>query len=174
MALAFADKKVIVAELAEIASRSTTAVTAEYRGLTVSEMTSLRKNARDTGVHLQVVRNTLARRAVEGTEFECLRDALSGPLMIAFSEDPSAPARLMRDFAKDHQQLAVRNVSIGGELMDHTGLAAVATLPTRDEAIAKLMGTMKAPITKLVQTLVAPHTKLVRTVVAIRDQKEAG
>ena len=174
MTLRLADKQVIVAEVAEVAATSTTAVMAEYRGLTVTEMTSLRQEARNAGVFLKVVRNTLAKRALENTQFDCMRDALVGPLMLAFSEDPSAPARLIRDFAKGHEKLVVKYISIGGELLDASQLAAIATLPNRDEAIAKLMGTMKAPITKFVQTLAAPHTKLVRTLAAVRNQKEAG
>ncbi len=174
MTLRLADKQVIVAEVAEVAEKSVTAVMAEYRGLTVAEMTSLRQEARNAGVFLKVVRNTLAKRALENTQFDCMRDALVGPLMLAFPEDPSAPARLIRDFAKSHDKLAVKHISIGGELLDASQLAAIAKLPNRDEAIAKLMGTMKAPITKFVQTLAAPHTKLVRTLAAVRDQKETG
>ncbi|GJM06295.1 MAG: 50S ribosomal protein L10 [marine bacterium B5-7] len=174
MTLRLADKQVIVAEVAEVAEKSVTAVMAEYRGLTVAEMTSLRQEARNAGVFLKVVRNTLAKRALENTQFDCMRDALVGPLMLAFSEDPSAPARLIRDFAKSHDKLVVKHISIGGELLDASQLAAIAKLPNRDEAIAKLMGTMKAPITKFVQTLAAPHTKLVRTLAAVRDQKETG
>ncbi len=175
MALKLADKKAIVAEVASVASQAVSVVVAYYRGLSVTDMTDLRAKARNSGVYLRVVRNTLARRAIEGTDFECIKDELLGPVVLAFSqEEPSAAARLVRDFAKEHQQLEVRALSIGGSLLQAAQLDAVATLPTYDEAISKLMSAMQAPMTKLAQTLSAVPSKLVRTVVAVNDQKQAA
>lgn len=173
MALKLEDKKAIVAEVNEAAGSALAAVLADYRGLNVSEMTELRVKARESNVYLRVIRNTLARRAMAGTEFECLTEAFTGPSLLALSvEDPGAAARLMKDFAKSHDKLQVRALAIGGELLDASRIEAVASLPTRDEALAMLMGTMLAPITKLAQTLNAVPTKLVRTLDAVRIQKE--
>ncbi len=173
MALKLDDKKAIVAEVNEAAGSALAAVLADYRGLNVSEMTELRVKARDSNVYLRVIRNTLARRAMAGTEFECLTEAFTGPSLLALSvEDPGAAARLMKDFAKSHDKLQVRALAIGGELLDPSRIDAVASLPTRDEALAMLMGTMLAPITKLAQTLNAVPSKLVRTLDAVRVQKE--
>lgn len=173
MALKLEDKKAIVAEVSEAAGSALSAVLADYRGLNVAEMTELRVKARESNVYLRVIRNTLARRAVAGTEFECLTEAFTGPSLLALSvEDPGAAARLMKDFAKGHDNLQVRALAIGGELLDPSRLEALASLPTRDEALAILMGTMLAPITKLAQTLNEVPGKLVRTVDAVRIQKE--
>ncbi len=173
MALKLDDKKAIVAEVNEAAGSALSAVLADYRGLTVAEMTELRVKARESNVYLRVIRNTLAKRAVVGTEFECLDEALVGPSLLALSlEDPGAAARLMKDFGKGHENLKVRALALGGELMDAGRLDAVASLPTRDEALAMLMGTMLAPITKLAQTMNEIPGKLVRTVDAVRVQKE--
>lgn len=173
--LTLADKKTVVAEVAEIAEQAQSAVAAEYRGLTVGEMTRLRVQAREADVYLRVVRNTLARRALEGTDFACMRDGLIGPLVLAFSRsEPSAAARVMRSFAKDNEKLAIQLVAFGGELLDPSAVERLASLPTRDEALAKLMALMKAPIEKLVRTIAEPHTRLVRTVAAVRDQKQAA
>jgi len=170
-----ADKKAVVAEVAEVAEQAQSAVAAEYRGLSVGEMTELRVQARAADVYLRVVRNTLARRAVNGTDFACMSDGLIGPLVLAFSRsEPSAAARVMRAFAKDNDKLAIRLVAFGGELLDPSAIARLASLPTRDEALAKLMALMKAPVEKLVRTIAEPHTRLVRTVAAVRDQKQAA
>lgn len=175
MALNLNDKKAIVAEVAEVAKVATSVVAADYCGLTVAQLTELRKNARNTGVYLRVVRNTLARRAFEGTQFACLDPALVGPLVLAFSkEDPGAAARLIKDFAKKFEKLVVRALSVDGALLPATDLNRLASLPTRDEAISQLMSVMNAPITKFVRTLVAPHSKLVRTVAAVSSQKQQG
>jgi large subunit ribosomal protein L10 len=166
-------KKTIVAEVAEVAKQSISVVAAEYSGLTVAQLTALRKSAREAGVYMRVVRNTLACRAFQGTHFECMKPALVGPLMLAFSKDePSAAARLIRDFAKISEKLRVKALSIDGKLLPATDLAALASLPTRNEAISMLMSVMLAPVTKLVRTLVEPHSKLVRTIDAVRVQKE--
>lgn len=175
MVLRIEDKKAIVAEVAEVAGRSLSAVAAEYRGLTVSELTELRSNARKVGVYMRVVRNTLARRALEGTEFSCMQEILVGPLVLAFSqEDPGAAARLIRDFSKDHDKLVVKALSVGGKLLSPKDISVLANLPTRDQALATLMSVMMAPITQFVRTLAEPHAKLVRTVGAVRDKKQAG
>lgn len=175
MALKLADKEVIIAEVSGVAASAVSVVVAHYRGLSVAQMTALRKKARDAGVYLRVVRNTLARRAVAGTEFECIQDSLTGPVVLAFSKtEPSAAARLVRDFAKDNDKLEVRVLSIGGKLVAANQIDTVASLPTYDEAIAQLLSVMQAPIAKLARTLAEPHTKLVRTIAAVRDQKQAA
>lgn len=174
MVLKLEDKKAIVSEVAVVASQALSLVAAEYSGLTVSQMTALRKSARDSGVYVRVVRNTLARKAVEGTSFACVQPELVGPLVLAFSqEDPGAAARLIRDFAKGTDKLVVKLVSIDSQLLPASALHKLASLPTRDEAIAQLMSVMKAPITKFVRTLAEPHAKMVRTVAAVRDKKQA-
>lgn len=175
MALTLEQKKAVVAEVADAAKSAHSAIAAEYRGLTVSEMTELRQKARSEGVYLKVAKNTLVKRAVEGTDFECMSEGLTGPLLFAFSmEDPGAAARLIKDYAKDNDKLVARLVAIGAELHDASELERLAKLPTRDQAIAMLMGVMKAPIEKFVRTLAEPHTKLVRTVAAVRDSKQAA
>jgi len=175
VALRLDDKKTVVEEVAAIAAQAHSAVAAEYRGLTVTELTELRKKARETGVYLRVVKNTLARKAVEGTEFECMKEGLVGPLILAFSmEDPGCAARLVSEFSKEHDKLIAKVVSIGGELYDASELKRLADLPTYDQAVSMLMSVMKAPVEKFVRTLAEPHAKLVRTVAAIKDQKEAA
>ncbi len=175
MALNFEQKKAVVAEVADAANKALAAVAAEYRGLTVEEMTDLRAKAREGGVILKVAKNTLVRRAVEGTEYECMQDSLTGPLLFAFSmDDPGAAARLVKDYSKDHEKLVAKLVAVGGDLYDASELERLSNLPTYDQAIAILMGVMKAPIEKFVRTLVEPHTKMVRTVAAVRDSKQAA
>ena len=150
-------------------------IAADYRGLSVGDMTELRSQARAAGVHLRVVRNTLARRAFEETEFACMRDSIVGPLVLAFSiDEPSSAARLVYDFSKSHEALKVKAVAIYGKLLEPGDIKVLATMPTRDEAISLLMATMKAPVEKLVRTLAAPTTKLVRTLAAVRQEKEAA
>lgn len=173
MALRLEDKKAFVAEVAAVAAGAHSAVAAEYRGLTAGQMDNLRLAARKDGVYLRVVKNTLARRAIEGTAFECMKDALTGPLVIAFSqEDPGAAARVVGAFSKDNDKLVVKLVAVGGQLLPASELARLASLPNREQAIAMLMGVMKAPIAKFVRTLAEPHAKMVRTVAAVRDQKQ--
>lgn len=175
MALNLEQKKAIVSELSEVAGQAHSAVVAEYTGITVEQMTGLRKKARDGGVYLRVVKNTLARRAVEGTEFECMSEQLVGPLLYAFSmEDPGGAARLVKDFAKDNDKLVTRLVAIGGNLYDASELKRLADLPNREQALAMLAGLLQAPISKFVRTLAEPNAKLARTVAAIRDQKQAS
>lgn len=175
MALNLEQKKAVVAEVAEVAAKALAAVAAEYRGLTVEEMTALRVKARESGVYVKVAKNTLVRRAVEGTDYECMQEALTGPILLAFSmDDPGAAARLVKEYSKDHQKLIARLVAVGGQLFDASELERLSTLPTYDQAIAMLMGVMKAPIEKFVRTLAEPHAKLVRTVAAVRDAKQAA
>jgi len=175
MALNLEQKKAVVAEVADVAGKALAAVAAEYRGLTVEEMTELRVKARESGVFLKVAKNTLVRRAIEGTDYECMRDALTGPLLLAFSmEDPGAAARLVKDYSREHDKLVARLVALGGQLHDVSALERLSKLPTYDQAIAILMGVMKAPIEKFVRTLAEPHAKLVRTVAAVRDAKQAA
>lgn len=177
MALRLDDKKAVVAEVAAIAAKAHSAVAAEYRGLTVHQLTTLRKQAREAGVYLRVVKNTLARKAVEGTDFACMQEGLVGPLIIAFSmEDPGAAARVISAFSKEKEndKLIPKLVAVGGKLYGASELERLSKLPTRDQAIGILMGTMKAPIEKFVRTLAEPHAKLARTVAAIRDLKQAA
>ena len=173
MALGLEDKKAIVADVNEVAAAALSLVIADSRGCTVDAMTALRKQAREANVSMRVVRNTLARRAVEGTEFECAQGAFVGPSLLAFSmEDPGAAARLFKDFAKENEAFEVRALAVSGQLMGAESIDVLAKLPTRDQALSQLMSVMKAPVTKLVQTVDAVPTKLVRTLVAIRDQKQ--
>lgn len=175
MAMNLDGKKAVVAEVAEVASSAYSAVAAEYRGLSVSDMTELRVAARKDNVYLRVIRNTLAKRAVEGTEFACMQEGMTGPLVFGFSkEDPGAVARVMSDFAKENDKLEVKMVSLGGKLLATSDLEKLAKMPTKDQAIGILMGTMKAPIEKFVRTLVAPTSKMVRTLAAVRDAKQAA
>ena len=174
MALNLEGKKALVAEVSEIAATAQSVVAAEYRGLTVLQMTDLRSKARAEGVYMRVVKNTLARKALAGTSFECIGPTLKGPLVLAFSKnDPGAAARVIRAFAKDNDKLVATGVSLGGSLLPGKDLDKVANLPTREQALAILMGTMKAPIQKLAGTLAATPSKLVRTLAAVRDQKQA-
>ncbi|HHC73022.1 MAG TPA: 50S ribosomal protein L10 [Thiotrichales bacterium] len=175
MSLTLEQKKAVVAEVAEVASKAWSAVAAEYRGLTVEEMTELRVKARGEGVYLRVIKNTLAKRAVQGTEFECIQEGLVGPLLLAFSlEDPGAAARVIKEFAKEHEKLVVRMVAVGGQMLPASEIERLASLPTRDQALSMLMAVMKAPLDKFARTLNEVPGKLVRTVAAIRDQKEAA
>ena len=175
MALGLEDKKAIVAEVSEVAQSALSAVIADYRGLTVDQMTSLRKQAREGGVYLKVVRNTLARRAVEGTEYECLKEALIGPTVLAFSqEDPGSAARLLKDFAKDNKELEVKALSIGGQLLGAEQIDVLAKMPTLDQARAMLMSVMIAPVTKLTRTLNEFPARITRVMAAVADQKKAA
>lgn len=160
MALGLNDKKAIVAEVQEAASNALSAVVADARGVTVGAMTALRKEARENGVWMKVVRNTLAKRAIEGTNVEGLADSLTGPSLIAFSTvHPGAAARIFKKFAKENEKFELKVAVFEGEIVD---INVLAVLPTYDEAIAKLMAVMKE----------ASAGKLVRTIAAIRDQKE--
>lgn len=162
MALGLEDKKAIVAEVSEAAKVALSAVVADSRGVAVGNMTALRKEAREAGVYVRVVRNTLARRAVDGTDFECLKDSFVGPTLIAFSnEHPGAAARLLKKFAKENDKFEVKALAFNGELMAAGDIDRLATLPTYDEAVARLMSVIQGAT-----------SKLARTLAAIRDQKE--
>ena len=173
MALNLDQKKAVVAEVAEVAANAHSAIAAEYIGLSVEDMTNLRVQARENNVYLRVVKNTLARRAFEGTDYECMSEAMVGPLVLAFSqEDPGAAARVISDFSKEHDKLVVKLVSIGGKLLEAGDIKRLADMPTKDQAISLLMSVMNAPIEKLARTLNEVPGKLVRTVAAVRDQKQ--
>jgi len=162
VALNLDSKKVVVDEVAQYASKALSVVAAEYRGLTVSELTELRKAARETDVYLRVVKNSLAKRAVAGTEFECMQEGLTGPLILAFSmEAPGAAARVINDFAKSNDKLIPKVIGFDGQSLDISELARLASMPTRDEGIALIMAVMKAPV-----------GKLVRILDAVKDQKQ--
>jgi large subunit ribosomal protein L10 len=175
MALNLEDKKALVAEVAAVAQKAQSVVAAEYRGLTVSQMTELRAKARKQGVYMRVVKNTLARKALAGTSFETVGPKLKGPLVLAFSkDDPGAAARVVKDFAKANDKLVATLVSLGGQVLPGGDLDKVASLPTRAQALSMLLGVLKAPVQKLVGTLAAPAAQLARTVAAVRDQKQAA
>ena len=174
MALRLEDKKQFVKEVNAVAGESVTAVAAEYRGLSVADMTELRREARNAGVDLRGVKNTLARRAVEGTDFECMKDSLKGPILLAFGkDDPGAAARVIKDFAKEHDALKAISLSTGGQLLPASDLATLASLPTLDQAHAILLGVMMAPMTKLARTLAEPSGMLARTMSARGSQEAA-
>jgi large subunit ribosomal protein L10 len=173
MALTLEEKKAVVAEVAEVAKGALSAVAAEYCGLTVEQLTNLRIKARQDGVYVRVVKNTLARRALDGTDFACMSDRLTGPLILAFSrDDPGAAARVSKDFAKENDKFSVTMLSVGGVLLEPSEIDRLAKLPTRDQAISMLMSVMLAPTEKLVRTLNEVPGKLVRTMGAVRDQKQ--
>ncbi len=174
MPLNLEQKKALVAEVNEVASAAHSAVAAEYSGLTVDQMTLLRAQARNESVYLKVVKNTLAKRAVVGTDFECLTETLTGPLVLAFSrEDPGAAARVVKFFAKDNDKLVTKAVAIGGELYPAADLERLATLPTLDQARAMLLGVLNAPLSQFVRTLAEPAAMVARTLAAYGDKQSA-
>ena len=175
MSLNLAEKQAVVAEVSEVASKAYSAITAEYRGLTVSQMTALRAKARENGVYLRVVKNTLAKRAMANTEFACLQDTMVGPLILAFSqEDPGAAARLFKEFLKDksHEKLIIKTLAISGQALPASELDRLASLPTREQALSLLLACMRAPLDKFARTLNEVPGKFVRTLAALRDQKQ--
>ena len=174
MPLNLEQKKALVAEVHEVASAAHSAVAAEYSGLTVDEMTQLRVNARNESVYVKVVKNTLAKRAVEGTDFECLSEALKGPLLLAFSrEDPGAAARVVKAFAKDNEKLVTTAVAVSGEVYPAADLERLASLPTLDQARAMLLGVLTAPMSQFVRTLAEPPAMLARLLAAHGDKPQA-
>lgn len=175
MALNLEQKKEVVAELAEVASSAMSLVAAKYDGLTVAHLTDLRVKARKNGVYLRVVKNTLARRAVKGTDFECVSDALTGPLLYAFSkEDPGAAGRLIKDFAKTNDKLVTKVVAVGGKLYGAAELDRLASLPTRDQALSMLLGILTQPATQLVRVLSEPAASLARAMRAVGERQQAA
>jgi large subunit ribosomal protein L10 len=177
MPLNLEDKKVLVTEVAEVAKTALSVVAAEYRGLTVSQMTELRSKARASGVYMRVVKNTLARKAFVGTAFEPVGPKLKGPLVLAFSkDDPGAAARVVKDFSKANEKLVATLVSLGGEVLPGKDLEKVATLPTKDQARAQLLGLLVAPAQQLAAVIAAPASDLARVIAAFADKRkgEAG
>lgn len=172
MSLNLDDKKAVVAEIGEQLATAQAVVVAEYRGVTVTSMTALRKKARESGVYLRVLKNTLARRAVADTPFAVLAGQLTGPLAYGISADPVAVAKVLNDFAKANDKFVIKAGAMANFVMSPKDVTALATMPSRDELLAMLMGTMQAPIAKFVQTLNEVPGKFVRTVAALRDERE--
>ena len=173
MALKIGEKKVVVQEIAEIASTAQSAVAAEYRGLTVQQLSLLRSNARELGVYVKVIKNNLVKIAIKDTSLECMDSSLKGPLIFAFSKDElGAAAKLVNDFKKDNDLLKPVAMAVNGELIDVEKLSQIAALPNRDQAISMLMAVMKLPIEKFVRTLSAPNIKLVQTLSAYKMKLE--
>ena len=172
MSLNLDDKKAAVAEIGAKVAHAQSIVLAEYRGLEVGDMTKLRAKARDAGVYLRVLKNTLARRAVEGTPFAGLAEHMVGPLAYGISPDPVAAAKVLNEFAKANEKFVIKAGAMPGQIMTPKQVATLATMPSREELLAKLLGTMQAPVTKFVQTLNEVPGKFVRTLAAVRDQKE--
>jgi len=174
MALNLTQKQEVVAELAEVAGSAHSLVAAEYAGLTVAQLTDMRKKARQDGVYLKVAKNTLVSRAVEGTDYEVVRDSLTGPLLYAFSkEDPGAAGRLIKEFAKSNDKLKPRLVSLGGQVYPGTHVDVLASLPTRDQALSMLLSVMVQPATMLVRLLSEPASQIARVTNAVGQQKSA-
>jgi large subunit ribosomal protein L10 len=173
MPLNLEDKKVLVAEVTEVAKTALSVVAAEYRGLTVTQMTDLRAKARASGVFMRVVKNTLARKAFAGTAFEPVGPKLKGPLILAFSkDDPGAAARVVKAFAKDNEKLVATLVSLGGEVLSAKDLEKVATLPTKDQARAQLLGLLMSPAQQLAAVIAAPATDLARVIAAFAEKRK--
>ena len=173
VAIGLEDKKQIVSEVNQAASSALSAVLADYHGVDVADLTALRKTARENKVYLRVVRNTLLRKVVADTEFECIQEVLVGPTILAFSqEDPGAAARVLKDFSKENDEFEIKALSIGGKLMEANQIDVLAKLPTLDQARSILMSVMLAPVTKLARTVNEVPSKLTRAVAAVRDQKQ--
>ncbi|MDK9705343.1 MAG: 50S ribosomal protein L10 [Sulfuritalea sp.] len=174
MSLNLDDKKTVVADVSAEVANAQSIIVAEYRGLGVVDLTTLRANARKSGVYLRVVKNTLVRRAIAGTPFEGLSAKLVGPLIYGISKDPVAAAKLLNDFAKGNEKLVIKVGAMPNYVMDVAGVKALATMPSREELLSKLLGTMQAPITQFVRTLNEVPTKFVRGLAAVRDAKETA
>ena len=172
MGLNLDEKKALVAEVSATVAKAQAMVLAEYRSLEVGEITALRAKARGAGVYLRVLKNTLARRAVAETPFAGLAQPLTGPLVYGMSPDPVAVAKVLHEFAKAHEKLVITAGAMPNQVMSAKEVASLASLPSRPELLAKLLGTMQAPVAKFVQTLNEVPSKFVRTVAAVRDQKE--
>ena len=174
MGLNLDEKKAIVAEVAAQVAGAGAIIVAEYRGLEVAQITELRKRARQSGVYLRVLKNTLVRRALAGTPFECLADRLVGPLIYSIAKDPVACAKVLFDFAKDAEKLVIKGGAMPNYPLDAAGVKALASMPSREELLATLVGTLQAPIAKFVRTLNEVPSKFVRTLAAVRDAKETA
>jgi large subunit ribosomal protein L10 len=165
------EKKAVVAEVSAEVAKAQAIVVAEYRGLEVGNMTELRRQARNAGVYLRVLKNTLARRAVKDTPFEKLSDQMVGPLIYGMSSDPVATAKVMNEFAKANDKLVIKAGAMPNSLISSAEVKALANMPSRDELIAKLLGTMQAPVAQFVRTLNEVPSRFVRTLAAVRDAK---
>ncbi len=174
MSLNLEEKKAVVAEVSEQVSQAQAIVFAEYRGLQVGDMTQLRAQARKSGVYLRVLKNTLVRRAVDGTPFSELAPKMVGPLVFGISADPVAAAKVLHDFAKANDKLVIKGGAMPNYVMDAKGIQALASMPSREELLAKLLGTMQAPVAKFVRTLNEVPSSFVRGLAAVRDQKQAA
>ena len=174
MSLSLDQKKAVVSEVSDAIASAQAGVLAEYRGLNVAQLTALRTEARNSGVWVRVVKNNLAKIVIKGSDFECLSEHFTGPVIFSASEDPVAVAKLMSKFAKDNDDLKITIGAMNGELMDESTIQNLSKLPGRDELIAKLIGTMQAPIQKMVTTLNEVPAKAVRTLAAVAQEKEAA
>jgi large subunit ribosomal protein L10 len=166
-------KAVVIGEVSAQVAQAQSIILAEYRGLNVANITALRRKARDAGVYLRVMKNTLVRRAVAETPFALLADKMSGPLIYGISRDPVSAAKVMNDFAKTNDAFVIKAGAMPNHLMDASGVKALASLPSRDELLSTLMGTMQAPVAKFVRTLNEVPSKFVRTVAALKEQRES-
>lgn len=174
MSLNLEQKQAVVAEVAKQVAGAKAIVMAENRGMPVADMTQLRAKARASGVYFRVVKNTLVRRAVVDTPFALLADKMVGPLAYGIGPDPVAVAKVLNDFAKGHEKFVIAGGAMPGQVMSAKEIAALATLPSREELLARLVGTMQAPMAKLVRTLNEVPSKFVRTLAAVRDAKPAA
>jgi large subunit ribosomal protein L10 len=174
LSLNLEEKKAVIAEVGEQVAKAQAIVVAEYRGLQVGEMTALRAQARQSGVYLRVLKNTLVRRAVDGTPFSGLAPQMVGPLVFGISTDPVSAAKVMSDFAKTNDKFIVKAGAMPNQVMDASGIKMLASMPSREELLSKLLGTMQAPVAKFVRTLNEVPTKFVRGLAAVRDQKQAA
>lgn len=174
MGLNLEEKKAVVAEVSAQVAGAQAIVVAEYRGLEVGQITALRASARKSGVYLRVLKNTLVRRAVAGTPFEGLQKSLVGPLIYGISKDPVGAAKTLHEFAKGNDKLVIKAGAMANYVMDANGVKALATMPSREELLSKLLGTMQAPIVQFVRTLNEVPTKFVRGLAAVRDAKETA
>ena len=171
MGLSLEQKQAMVSEVSGQLKGAQAVIVAEYRGLNVELVTQLRTRARKSGLYLRVLKNTLARRAVQGTPFEKLTDEMYGPLMYGITQDPVAGAKVMSEFAKDNEHFVIKAGAMPGNLMSAKDVKALALLPSRDELLAKLMGTMQAPVAQLVRTMNEVPARFARTLAAVRDAK---
>ena len=172
MGLNLEQKQAVVAEVAARLARAQAVIVAEYRGLDVEHVTQLRTRARKSGLYLRVLKNTLARRAVKGTPFEPLSDQMVGPLMYGIAADPVAGAKVLSEFARENERFVIRGGAMPNRLMSDKDVKALALLPSREELLAKLMGTLQAPVARLVRTMNEVPAKFARALAAVRDAKE--
>ena len=174
MALTRAQKEDVISEVAARVATAEAIIVAEYRGLEVEAMTNLRKQARESGVYLRVLKNTLAKRAISGTPYESMSGHLAGPLIYGISDDPVACAKVLSTFAKSNDKLVLKGGAMSASVLDADGIKALADLPSREELLSMLLGTMQAPVAKFVRTLNEVPTSFARALAAVRDQKEAA